>query len=214
MSDSRCQVCGEGAPGRGDWVFVAALAKTRATGVGSSDLATCHLRFDGRMREKQQVDVVVGSRCRVRRDRTQGAPSLVLARVMEIVWVLACCCWRVRAPRLPFPTSLIFDFILFFILSPSLSPHSHLPPITTPPPPQHRQNGRQRRPGTSAPPESSAVLRECSDTTPRRDNKADSPNRGCRLLNMLTTPSYSTSSTPSSPPMPVPPPPTPCSVLP
>ena len=133
---------------------------------------------------------------------------------MEIALLAAAARSGVRAPRLPFPTSLIFDFILFFILSPSLSPHSHLPPITTPLPPQHRQNGRQRRPGTSAPPESSAVLRECSDTTPRCDNKADSFNSAGRLLIMLTTPSYSTSSTPSSPPMPVPPPPTPCSVLP
>jgi hypothetical protein len=63
-SDSRCPVCGEESPGQGDWVFVAALAKTRATGVGSSDLATCHLRFDGRTREKRRpVDGVEGSRC-------------------------------------------------------------------------------------------------------------------------------------------------------
>lgn len=63
-SDSRCPVCGEEAPGQGDWAFVAALAKTRATGVGSSDLATCHLRFDDRTREKRQpVDGVEGSRC-------------------------------------------------------------------------------------------------------------------------------------------------------
>jgi hypothetical protein len=64
-SDLRCPVCGEEGPGQGDWVFVAALAKTRATGVGSSDLATCHLQFDGQMREKRRpVDGVEGgSRC-------------------------------------------------------------------------------------------------------------------------------------------------------
>lgn len=50
---------------------------------------------------------------------------------------------------------------------------------------------------------------------PARDNQQSlKPNPVCRLLNMLTTLSYSTSSTLSSPPMPVPPPPTPCSALP
>ena len=51
---------------------------------------------------------------------------------MEIALLAAAARSGVRAPRLPFPTSLIFDFILFFILSPSLSPHSHLQPITHP----------------------------------------------------------------------------------
>jgi hypothetical protein len=91
-SDSRCPVCGEEVPGQGDWAFVAALAKTRATGVGSSDLATCHLRFDGRSREKRQpVDGGGKSKCRSTMIVAPSLECLLSGRIMEIVLLLLAC---------------------------------------------------------------------------------------------------------------------------